>query len=607
MIDFGLDVFSEGLKGVKKSISNATAGPRNAVNDALTKANNASRPVINKANSAVDATGNWLDNAKSRQGIDNSSIITRARNSVLEFPVYVSQSIRVNEAQILAGLFEREYTTLVQSVLSANVIISEEEANNFMFLKGYHTNIKEAVDFMCSAYNEFYEPIDDFDQRLQDSIYLHQQLTENVEVTFKVVPTLDQRIIKECSRMTTDCLEGFTYLVEGSSRVVPDSPYDPTKRKLSVKEVQKLADDRNESVLELRNTLRNSDYNGRKNCMKHKNTIYILDGPNVYEVSTHTGNKDSSTETTIKYETITDKKAEEIFNTKNIDKIKKEIKDGNSKYKNYRIGSDGNIQVKSKSTKDISINKHYTPGENIVDKAVKAPSLLRENDIKKLNSLQPYSMQVNFRVRSSNGNYYDVSYIIGIKTVMHLIRTSDMVDDLQELVTGNVRSLQKVKYKTGEINFLNYMFNIKGLKADAVKKINPNKRWLNTLKRLGEFNKLNGTILKTPADIVNFLGGESDIAIPNGTMILTQTDISMLASSTGIDLSVVSNARKLCDSLFLIAIAIVDSSAGTMRILHYDPKRTTDWEAHSLAAVDAEVSKTDNSQLMKELNHLVNK
>ena len=98
---------------------------------------------------------------------------------------------------------------------------------------------------------------------------------------------------------------------------------------------------------------------------------------------------------------------------------------------------------------------------------------------------------------------------------------------------------------------------------------------------------------------------KGDIPIPNGTLILTQPDVTSLTNETGIDLSVVGNAVRLAKSLFLIAVVIVDSSAGTMRYIF--PDNMTDWDVQSLSAIDAEVAKTDNSQLMRELNRLVNK
>ena len=112
---------------------------------------------------------------------------------------------------------------------------------------------------------------------------------------------------------------------------------------------------------------------------------------------------------------------------------------------------------------------------------------------------------------------------------------------------------------------------------------------------------MHGSLLKKPISAIT--GGS--VPIPNGTLILSQPDVTMLMNQTGIDLSVVSNAKKLANRLFLFAVVIVDSSAGTMRVLFTDSDN--DWDVQSLASIDAELSKTDNSQIMRELNRMVNK
>jgi hypothetical protein len=233
--------------------------------------------------------------------------------------------------------------------------------------------------------------------------------------------------------------------------------------------------------------------------------------------------------------------------------------------------------------------------------AVDAPRFLKDADVKKLNGMLPYTIEATFRLRTPEGLDEDVRYIIGIKTVFHLISIKDLSEDLREIITGNIKGLQKVRYKTGEITFKDYFFNIKGLKADAAKHINYNKRWLNTLKRLGEYEKMNGTLLGKGTKAL--AGGH--VPIPNGTLILTQPEVTKLANETGIDLSIVSNAKRLAKSLFLIGVVIIDSTAGTMRVLF--PDSDVSWDVQSLASIDAELSKTDNSQLMKELNRMVNR
>ncbi len=195
----------------------------------------------------------------------------------------------------------------------------------------------------------------------------------------------------------------------------------------------------------------------------------------------------------------------------------------------------------------------------------------------------------------------DVKYIIGVKTVLHKILPEDLADDLRELIMGNEKSLQKVRYTTGEISAQDYFFNIKGLKADAAKHINYNKRWLNTLKRLGEYSKLHGSLLKRGVEAIT--GGH--VPLPNGTLILSQPDVTNILDRTGIDISVVSNANRLGKTLFLMAVIIVDSTREEMKVLYVN--EDSQWDIQSLASLEVEVNKTDNTGLMKEFNRLVNR
>ena len=83
------------LKSIKDDISNGDY--RDAIQKDRYKNIN---PVLGKLNREVN------NNSAGR------SIIARARNSVLQFPIYITKGVRVTEAQIIAKLFERVYTSL---------------------------------------------------------------------------------------------------------------------------------------------------------------------------------------------------------------------------------------------------------------------------------------------------------------------------------------------------------------------------------------------------------------------------------------------------------------------------------------------------------------
>ena len=169
---------------------------------------------------------------------------------------------------------------------------------------------------------------------------------------------------------------------------------------------------------------------------------------------------------------------------------------------------------------------------------------MKDSDIKKQNGLLPYTIEAMFMIKTANGLEREVRYIIGVKTVMHLFRTQDLAEDLKELVMGKVKTLQKVRYKTGEISFKDYFLNLKGLKSDASKHINYNKRWINTLKRLADYRDMNGSVMKGHISAIT----NGSVPIPNGTLVLSQPDVVNLTNQTGIDLSIVSNAKRLARS-----------------------------------------------------------
>lgn len=541
---------------------------------------NADRGIYDKAKSLNDEgikkgkdQADAIDRVLKKNVVDTRSIIARARNSVLQFPIYVPQTIRVNEAHIIGQMFERVYTTLVQTVLSQNPIMDEEEANNLVFLKQFHTNLKESANALV---NKYYEPIDNIDRMMCESIFHTQKLTESCTVEFKVIPCTNKDLILENARLMNEPLSGFMYLREAKDATETTKEASASYRTINEDELREMAMDRakfterekraikdtsSDIESELKKSMQNKTDAQRKEALEHR----------------------------LSQKSDANHKLEDA-----IKDLKSDIKSGKISNCSY---ADGRYRRYDKNSKTIVKPAGKTP----VNDAVDAPKILRDSDIKKINGLLPYTIEATFRIRTKQGLDRDIRYVIGIKSVLHIFRTQDLAEDLRELVTGNIKTLQKVRYKTGEISFKDYFFNIKGLKADAAKHVNYDKRWINTLKRLGEYQKMNGTLMKKSVQAIT--GG--DVPIPNGTLVLAQTDVTTLIDKTGIDLSVVSNAKRLARSLFLIGVVIIDSTRGTMRVLF--PDSDNEWDVQSLGAIDAELAKTDNSQLMRELNHMVNK
>lgn len=523
------------------------------ISDALGKTKNPPAPMDggsgddSSLKDKIGAAGNKAGAGKekiNKQTLHAPSIVARARNSIMHFPIYVSQSNRVNVAHVLSKLFERVYVTFVQSALSTAPIIDEDEVNNLVFLKKFHTNISEAAEVLI---NQYYQPIDDLDSMLQESIAYSEQITENCSVSFRVIPTIDDEIIQENARLIHEPLVGLGYFFETRTETTKNEEKSTNARNMTDDDIKRQAVERLKA------------------------------------------NKDTDP---------TD------------DEINAEIKAWKARAREGKVPgvtySDGRFiqSTTTKSTTEITKTINDTTIKDTDRDRGQIPVLLKDKDIKKINGLDPWSFEVTFKVKPKDGGaVYDIHYVLGVKSDLHLIRTQDLAEDLNELVTGKIHSLQKVKYKTGEISFLDYFLNIKGLKKDALKSTNHNKRWINTLKRLSDYSSMHGTLLKNTSKFVSEVNN-GYFPIPNGTLILTQADVTLLTSQTGIDLSVVSNAQKLARNLFLIAIAIVDPSAETMRVLF--PDNSDSWDVQSLASIEADIAKTDNSQLLKELNKSIN-
>lgn len=599
--------------------------------------------VISNIRTASDATSTVagsLDAAigsmKSKYGIDGRSIVARSRNSIKQFPIYITQTTRVTVAHLLGKMFEKVYATFLQAALSQNPYITPEEVNELKFLNRFHTDIRESAQALI---NEFYQPVDDFDAMMQESVYCEQKLSENCTVRFSVIPSsLVNELVVENARLMNEPVTGIPYLYNEARYLTKsdndrNTAYGATKRETStnsettevpVKDTWKTNITRvDESELEelAKHRLSDEDLQILKKNLKEIESE--IDYANPLPPRPNTTDRDvldywrdecqtiNDTRNREKETAVRNRRDAETRLRTSIEDVKRDIRNGtftdesngpapmhyrfdprtNTYYKNVH---ERNRQEKSTTTKTTTVTKD-TPIK------IDPPEFLRQSDIKKVNGMDPYMLKATFIVRDpETKSNTEITFVIGVKSVMHLIYAQDLADELYELVTGNVKSLQKVRYKTGEIKWSDYMFNSKGLKADAAKGISYNKRWIATLKELANFNKTNGSLLKKP---VEFLAGK--VPLPNATLILSQTDVTWLVNKTGIDLSQISNARKLASSLFLIAIAIVDETAGSIRI--FFPDRDTDWDVQSLASIDAEVARTDNSNLLKELNKAVNR
>jgi len=160
-------------------------------------------------------TVDQLKNLLGKEKINTSSIIRRARNSIFQFPVYISNNIPITHARVIANLFEHLYVTYVQAVLSQNKVIDIKDTPDLKFLKKFHTNIQESVGKILQ--NPYYVPIDEIDAMLEECKYSKVEFENGNSIEFSIYPAEDKDLIYECKEMMHEPLEGFSYLQEANS------------------------------------------------------------------------------------------------------------------------------------------------------------------------------------------------------------------------------------------------------------------------------------------------------------------------------------------------------------------------------------------------------
>lgn len=537
-----------------------------------------------------------IDGAISSTTTDRRSIIARAKNSVLQFPIYMVNTVNISAAHTVAKTFERVYASFVQTTLSQYPIVDENSINDLAFLRQFHTNLKESTN---SLFNEYYQPIDDFDQIMQESIHNTLMCDNGIIATFDAVPATNAYLIAENARLINDPLTGFeNFFAESDAAEMRREDNEERIESYGLNEKDLEETFGKKKPVEPEKPEKPEDVRPPKPVRHDQET------DNHYEDRMH------------QWQNKLDKMDEDYLNAKaKYDRDKKKYDDDIKKY-NDEFESFKNDIKEGKTSyhfkgKKIVYNKDkknfFTNNRSIENKKsnveIKAPVLLKDTDIKKINGMLPYTFDASFMLKSSGSNSGNiVHYIIGVKSVLHLIQPKDLSNDLQDLITGDIKNLQKVRYKTGEISFWkDYIFRKDALKSDASKHLDGSKRWINTLKHLADYNKQHGGMLDKPASML--AGG--DIPIPNGTLVLTQPDVLRMKSDTGINLEDVGMAKKLARNLFMIAIVILDSSAGTMKVLFTDTD--TNWDIQSLSSIEAEVARTDNSNFLKELKSVINK
>ena len=222
---------------------------------------------------------------------------------------------------------------------------------------------------------------------------------------------------------------------------------------------------------------------------------------------------------------------------------------------------------------------------------VQAPKLV-DRDIKKTNDMVPLGVQVRLIAVNDKKEFVQyMDFIVGVKTIMHIIQTDDMVDNLKRGIENKSLLFKFLRWTTGEISLIkDIILNLDEIKNDSVRQAGKSP-FFGTLQRLKN-KKVGMTNFTVPHAI-----------IPNATVVISSYEADILQSKYGIDIRRDAIVRLLMNNLFLMAFVIMDEGTGTVSVF-YDGDQT--YQTYAIETLERDNAMNSN-KLGKEIGRMISR
>lgn len=220
-----------------------------------------------------------------------------------------------------------------------------------------------------------------------------------------------------------------------------------------------------------------------------------------------------------------------------------------------------------------------------------APKLL-DRDVKKMNNMRPYGLEVKLIAIDDAGNVSQfVSIVIGIKAYMHSISSEEMIQNLGNAVNSKSSFMNMVKWTTGEISFLkDFLLHINEIKMDVSNMANGYSKWFPTLKHLKDKK-------------VQFRSSSLQRLIPNASIIISTYELNEIQTRYGINLKDPRFAKKIISNYFLMTFIVIDDATQTIDIIY---EKDSVFQTYALETLEREVNLNSN-RLSKEIGRMISR
>lgn len=219
--------------------------------------------------------------------------------------------------------------------------------------------------------------------------------------------------------------------------------------------------------------------------------------------------------------------------------------------------------------------------------------VLSDMDVKKSNDMQPFVMQVRLMAVNSQQEFVQfMDFLVGIKVVLHNIKSDDMIKNLQNVLQNNGALFNFIRWTTGEKSlFKDLILRINDVKLDVANKSKGASPWWITLKRLKETSRAQAALFSKYQ------------IVPNSTIVISSYDADAIKQNYGYSVRDPRFAKKIMTALFLMNFAIIDEGTRTVEIL-YDGE--TAFQTYALETLERELNISSN-KLGKELTRMISR
>ena len=183
------------------------------------------------------------------------------------------------------------------------------------------------------------------------------------------------------------------------------------------------------------------------------------------------------------------------------------------------------------------------------------PALFQSGEVKKANELQPTFIKVHIVKKVPGGSNIEYNFVVGIKCTVHLVRSTEFINNLVDACEYKGGLFRFIKWTTGEIGFLkDFVLRMDLFEKEVKAKASSTSGWWEALKKRARAAKMTKVV--------------ADRLLPNATFVFTRDEADIIKANYGYDLLNVTVAHNLMKEYFLLGYVVVDASDETVRIMY---------------------------------------